>query len=42
MRMPDESAKFVFDLVPKGTIVQVVDSLKPAIVEPAPTILATR
>jgi lipoprotein-anchoring transpeptidase ErfK/SrfK len=42
MRMPDESAKFVFDLVPKGTIVQVVDSLKPAVVEPAPAVLATR
>lgn len=42
VRMPDESACFIFDLVPKGTTVQIVDSLKPKIVEPAPTVLATR
>lgn len=30
VRMPDESARFLFDLVPKGTTVQIVDSLKPA------------
>lgn len=42
VRMPDESAKFIFDLIPRGTIVQVVDSLKPKVVEPAPTILASK
>ena len=29
VRMPDESARFIFDLVPKGSIVQVVDSIQP-------------
>ena len=42
VRMPDESARFIFDLVPKGTTVQVVDSLKPKIVEPVPAVLAGR
>lgn len=42
VRMPDESARFIFDLVPKGTTVQIVDSLKPKVIEPPPTILAER
>ena len=42
VRMPDESARFIFDLVPKGTTVQVVDSIKPKIVEPAPSMVAER
>ena len=42
VRMPDESARFIFDLVPKGTTVQVVDSLKPKVIEPAPAVLAER
>lgn len=42
VRMPDESARFIFDLVPKGTTVQVVDSLKPKSAEPPPAVLAGR
>lgn len=42
LRMPDESAKFIFDLVPKGTKVHVVDSLKPKAVEAEPIIVAGR
>lgn len=42
VRMPDESARFIFDLVPKGTTVQVVDSLKPKVVESAKSMVAGR
>lgn len=42
VRMPDESARFIFDLVPKGTTVQVVDSIKPKVVESAPAMVAER
>lgn len=42
VRMPDESARFIFDLVPKGTTVQIVDSLKPKVVEPPAEIVAQR
>ncbi len=42
VRMPDESARFLFDLVPKGTTVQVVDSMKPKVFEAAPTMVAGR
>lgn len=42
VRMPDESARFIFDLVPKGTTVQIVDSLKPKVIEPPAAILAER
>lgn len=42
VRMPDESARFIFDLVPKGTTVQIVDSMKPKVVEPPPAMVAER
>lgn len=42
VRMPDESAKFIFELLPRGTVVQIVDSLKPKVVDAEPPIVAGR
>jgi lipoprotein-anchoring transpeptidase ErfK/SrfK len=42
VRMPDESARFIFDLLPKGATVQIVDSLKPAPAAESQTIVAGR
>lgn len=40
VRMPDESARFIFELVPKGTVVQIVDSLRPQRVEDTAPVVA--
>ncbi len=40
MRMPDESARFIFDLVPKGTKVHVMDHFTPQ--PAAPTLVASK